>query len=95
MDRWDLPASSSNQRAVQTALNPPDIDIEQYGVDDDGPEPDELQTNNHVDVPRSTVQLADEDRSILELTVNPLANDSNHGINLFLQAVQMLTHFAA
>jgi hypothetical protein len=84
--------ASSCQRAVQTALNQNDIDFEQYGIDDDGPLP-ELQTNNHVAIPRSTVQLADEEHTILTLAIDPLVEDNNHGINSFLQVVEMVTHF--
>ncbi|CAB4012713.1 Hypothetical predicted protein, partial [Paramuricea clavata] len=79
-------------RAVQTALNQNDIDFEQYGINDNGPLP-KLQTNNHVAIPRSTVQLADEERTILTLTIDPLVQDNNHGINSFLQVVEMVTHF--
>lgn len=83
-----------SELAVQTALNQNHIDFEQYGIDDDGPVP-ELQTNNYVAIARSTVQLADEERTILTLTIDPLVEDNNHGINSFLQGVEMVTHFVA
>ena len=44
-------------------------------------------------IPRSTVQLADEEHTILTLTIDTLVEDNNHGINLFLQIVEMVTHF--
>ena len=84
--------ASSEQQAVQTALNLNADDMEEYGIDEDGPLP-EFQTSNNVAVPRSTVELTDEDQALLRLIIDPLAEDGNHGINLFSQAVQLLVHF--
>lgn len=81
----------SSQPAVQVLLDPMN-DPESYGVSDDDPEP-ELQTNNHVEVPRSSIVLTDQDKTLLRLAIDPLADDGNYGIDLFLQAVQMVTHF--
>lgn len=64
------------------------------GLDDDGPVP-HLQTNNSVEVPRSSVKLTDEDRAILALSVDPLVDDGNHGIHLYLQAMQIITALAS
>jgi len=77
----------SNEASVRRLLDDPI----NYGTDDGEPEP-ELQTNNHVVVPRSSVQLTDQDRMLLEMALDPLSDDANHGINVFIHAVQMITH---
>lgn len=83
----------SSQQAVRMVLDQEVIDPANYGIDEYGPVP-EFQTNNNVQIPRSSTELTDEDRVILTLAIDPLADDDNHGINLFLQAVQMITHLA-
>ena len=70
------------------------IDPSTYGLDDDGPVT-QLQTNNNVEVPRSSVELTDEDRAILELSLDPLVDDGNHGIYLYLQTMQIITALAS
>jgi len=81
----------SSQPAVQMLLGPR-IDPESYGVSDDDPDP-ELQTNNHVEVPRSSIELSDSDKAVLEFAIDPLTDDGNHEIDMFLMAVHMITHF--
>ena len=81
----------SSQSAVQMLLGPR-IDPESYGVSDDDPDP-ELQTNNHVEVPRSSIELSDSDKAVLEFAIDPLTDDGNHRIDMFLMAVHMITHF--
>ena len=76
------------------ALDHEVIDPSTYGLDDDGPVP-QLQTNNNVTVPRSSVELTDEDRAILALSVDPLVDDGNHGIHLYLQTMQIITALAS
>ena len=84
----------SSQRAVRMALDHEVIDPSTYGLDDDGPVP-QLQTNNNVTVPRSSVELTDEDRAILALSLDPLVDDGNHGIHLYLQTMQIITALAS
>jgi hypothetical protein len=71
--------ANSSQRAVRLALESAAVDSVNYGVDDYGPLT-ELQTNNHVTVPRSSIQLTDEQEAVLLLTINPLEDDQNFGI---------------
>ncbi|XP_074627042.1 uncharacterized protein LOC141885050 [Acropora palmata] len=65
-------------------------DISLYGVDPEGPVPD-LETDNMVTVPESTVQVtdnhADEIRSIVP---DPLVDDGNHGIAHYLAIANYL-----
>ena len=80
----------SNQQAVRIALEDPIVDLMNYGVDDNGPCP-KLQTNNHITVPQSTIQLSEEQKAVLLLVINPLENDQNYGIDIYNNAVQMIT----
>ena len=60
-----------------------------YGIDDFGPLP-EMQTNNHVVVPRSAIQLNDEQRIALSFSVNSLDEDDNYGIDIYMHVVQII-----
>lgn len=60
-----------------------------YGVDDNGPLP-ELQTDNNIVVPNNTVFINEEELRTLTATVDPLADDGNHGITHFTRACQFL-----
>ena len=60
-----------------------------YGIDDDGPLP-ELQTNNHIEVPQSTIQISDHEINSLLDEVNPLENDNDHGVVLYENAKMAL-----
>lgn len=71
----------SDYTTVTDVLNPQDCN-QDYGIDDDGPMPD-LQTNNHVEVPASTVNLTDDQVAQLVRDVNPVSNDNNYGIELY------------
>ena len=60
-----------------------------YGIDPDGPDP-ALQTNNNVQVPAVNIALAEEDEEYVVSNFNPLYNDGNHGINIFLDLLNFL-----
>ncbi len=82
--------ANSSQPVVRIALEDRDVDPVNYGVDDNGPLP-ELQTNNHVVVPRSTIELTEEQMIALLLAINPLEEDNNHGIDIYNHTVQTVT----
>lgn len=62
-----------------------------YGIDDDGPLP-ELQTNNHVEVPESSIQISQHEINSLLDEVNPLDNDNEHGIIMYENTKRVLTN---
>ena len=63
-------------------------DLSQYGIDYDGPLPT-LQTANNVEIPE--VHLALSQECIQSLTsMDPLENDGNYGIDVFLRIVTFL-----
>ena len=82
--------ANSSQTAVHIALQDQVINPASYGIDDDGPLP-ELQTNNHVTIPRSSVQLTDEQSIVLLLSINPLEDDQNFGMDIYNHTVQTIT----
>ena len=69
---------------VQAFLNPTN-----YGVDYDGPLPD-IQTSNVVEIPQSSITLEEDDENILQMLVNPLTVDGNHGIVLYKQTLSLM-----
>ena len=54
-----------------------------YGVDWDGPTP-QLEIANNVEVPEVELEISDTNKELLTEMYNPLHNDGNFGINLFL-----------
>lgn len=65
------------------------IDIDNYGIDWGGPIPvdDEIQ---QVDVDPINNILSNLQLSDLQHTINPLAEDGNFGINLFLTTLEFI-----
>ena len=64
-------------------------DLSMYGVDWDGPTP-QLETANNVEVPEVELDISDTNKELLTDTYNPLHDDGNFGINLFLDVRQFL-----
>ena len=65
-------------------------DISLYGVDPEGPVPD-IETDNMVTVPESTVQVTDNHADeIRSLVPDPLVDDGNHGIAHYLAIANYL-----
>ena len=64
-----------------------DVD-DMYGVDEDGPEPDD--TDGTVSVPEVGFQLNVSDYQRLLSLVNPLAESPNHGIDLYEQTLHFI-----
>lgn len=75
---------NSNDTGVRDIL-----DHQAYGVDYDAPLP-HIDTGNDVAVPESSIELSEEDQLTLQILVNPLADDGDHGITLYCQTVTVL-----
>ena len=82
--------ANSSSTSVRNALTGNPANPIEYGIDDDGPV-EELQTENNIVVPRSTITLSPEAEEVLGSLVNPLADDGNFGINLYLAAVNIVS----
>ena len=81
--------ANSNYETVRDVVVPETLDVNSYGIDDDGPIP-EIRTINHVEIPESNIVLEDEEMAILTLLVNPLDEDNEHGKDLFVNACEAL-----
>jgi hypothetical protein len=68
----------------------PLVNFDDYGIDNNGPIP-EVVSDNNVIVPNSTVEITEEQLQYLCSNVNPLGDDGNHGINNFLNALDIVT----
>ena len=87
-----LQFAESDHRAVRDILDLDIVDLNEYGIDDNGPTPP-LQTNNHVVVPRSLVELSEDQETFLDSRVQPLADDENYGIGLYRRTVILVEEF--
>ena len=78
----------SDYTTVREVLETNSVDSD-YGVDDDAPLP-EIQTENFVEIPRSTIELTDDELHIIASSLDPLDNDDDHGISSYQQAQNIL-----
>ena len=67
------------------------INIENYGVDWDGPVPAEIGEDNHVEVPDTTFPLNMEHFHELERRINPLRHSSHHGVDCYMDVLQFIS----
>lgn len=60
-----------------------------YGIDNDGPV-HPASADNVVVVPATHIPLTDEQQEHLTRTISPLADDGNHGCNLYLETLHFI-----
>ena len=84
--------AESDYTAVRDVLDLGTVDFNEYGIDDNGPIPP-LQTNNHVVLPRSLVELSEDEETFLDSQVQPLFDDENYGIGLYRRTVSLVQEF--
>ncbi len=82
--------ANTSSTTVRNALLGLPVKPNEYGIDDEAPV-GELQTENHVVVPRSSITLSLEATEMLQMLVNPLADDGNHGIDLYHAALSIVS----
>ena len=72
---------------VETGIDNFDIgNISLYGIDPDGPIVNDIETENMLIVPESTITLTEmQMNDVTNLVPNPLVDDGNHKINHYLQ----------
>ena len=63
-----------------------------FGIDEDGPVPNN-NADNDVEVPEFHFNPTDTQWQHLRTRINPLANDENHGCNLYTQTLNFLRDF--
>lgn len=76
--------------SVHDILNRTQIDWNQYGVDPDSPDA-QIETNNHVVVPRSEILLSEPEFGRLSTQIEPLTSDVNFGVPTYLRCRQVLS----
>ena len=80
---------NSDYTAVQSVLY--GDDWRGYGVDDDVPQDDD--NTYDVEVPDVQLLLTEEQLEFMQLSVEPLSDDGNHGIELYITSVRILEQF--
>ena len=80
-------ATNSNYLAMQSVFAS-DQEMNEFGHGG-GPTPD-LDSDNDVEVPEVSFALSGEQWQQLQQNVEPLENDNNHGINLFIAALDII-----
>lgn len=76
--------------SVHDILNRTQVDWNQYGVDPDSPDA-QIETNNHVVVPRSEILLSEPEFGRLSTQIEPLTSDVNFGVPTYLRCRQVLS----
>ena len=62
----------------------------EYGVDEEAPFP-QIETDNNVEIPESRIiTLCDFHMSLLHANIDPLLDDGNDGIRLYLNTKELL-----
>lgn len=80
-------AANSDYLAVQSVFAN-DQEMNEFGTGG-GPIPD-CDTDNDVEVPEVWFGLSDEQWQHLQESVEPLWDDGNHGVNLYVAALEVL-----
>jgi hypothetical protein len=84
--------AESNYSAVRDVLDASTTNFDDYGIDDDGPRP-QIETNNNVIVPRSTIQLSVQETQAPVDEISLLGEDNDNGISLYQGAVALVGNF--
>lgn len=81
--------ANANHETLREVADPTTLHIDTYGLDDDGPLP-LIQTVNHVEIPESSLVLTQDQVTLISTSVNPLEEDSEHGIQLYVNTCNLL-----
>lgn len=81
--------AESNYQTVRDVLDTETTDINFYGIDDNSPAP-QIETSNHIVIPRSTIDLSEEQLYMLVNEIRPLDEDNNYGINFYQRIVMLI-----
>jgi hypothetical protein len=67
------------------------INIDNYGIDWDGPVPGEVGEGNHVEVPETISPLNQEHLQGLQESIDPLRDSLYHGVDCYVDVLQFIT----
>ena len=79
----------SDRSTVQNLLQGNGENLEQFGIDDEGPTSD-IQTRNNVIVPDINVHLTDNEISVLQTLLHPLTQENDPGEQTYLMVCRTL-----
>ena len=85
MALWNKCYTNSDYRAIEGVFADPE-DWTEYGIG--GGPPPSCDTNNNVQVPEVNFEPTEQHQ--LQEHINPLYDDGNHGINLYVAAILVL-----
>ena len=83
--------ANSDYAAVHSIFNISE-EWNDYGVDGDGPLPD-MDADNDVEVPESAITLNTAQHYQLQASIDPLSEDFNHGVTLYMSALRTVQEF--
>ena len=78
---------------LSTVLPMPHEMLMNYGIDYEGPVVAAHEMENQVIVPGFSIQLGDDLLHFLHTTFEPLSDDGNHGINMYLAVVEHIKQY--
>ena len=76
-------AANEDYSEFQGVIDDHNTDWNDYGIDGDGPL-SESNTDNNVEVPEVQVAITEAQLNQLQSWIDPLSNDNNHGIDLYI-----------
>ena len=85
-----LSNSHNNYSAVEDVLESNQLDLENYGIEEDGDVP-ELQTLNNIAVPESPIQISEETEAHIQQILQT-TEDDEYCIQKYLLVLEHLEH---
>ena len=86
-----IAAANSDYAAIHSILDNSE-DWNDYGIDWDGPLAD-LDADNDVEVPESAINLNAAQQHCLQVSIDPLSDDGNHGVTMYMSALRIVDDF--
>ena len=68
------------------------INMHNFGIDWEGPVSQDINSDNHVDVPETNFPINVEQLNELRENIDPLRHSDFHGIDCYLETLQFFTN---
>ena len=68
----------------------PQVNSQGYGIDWDGPLPQEDNEADQIEVPDCNCPLSEEQYRVLQDRISPLADSPSHGIDLYIETLELV-----
>ena len=82
-------AANAGYSEVQGVIDDANRDWNDYGIDGDGPL-SETSTDYTIEVPEVQISITEAQLDQLQAWIDPLSNDDNHGINLYVNTLEVV-----